>query len=47
MNKVLGAVLGLAAGYLVEKITEDAARKAGLNPRAVRVVGAVVGTLVS
>lgn len=47
MNKLIGAALGLAAGYVVEKMTENLATRVGFNPRAVRIAGVVVGALLS
>lgn len=47
MNKLVGIAIGLAVGFVAEKITEEALASAGVDPRIVRVAGAVVGAVVS
>lgn len=47
MNKVAGVLIGLALGWVAEQATKDVLRKAGVNPKAARVAGAVVGAIVS
>jgi hypothetical protein len=47
VNKIIGIAIGLAVGYVAEKITEDALGRLGVDPRVVRVAGGVVGAIVS
>lgn len=47
VNKLVGIAIGLALGLVAEKITEDMLASAGVDPRIVRVAGAIVGAVVS
>lgn len=46
VNKVVGTVIGLAFAYLVEMAVEDTLASAGVDPRVVRVAGAIVGGII-
>lgn len=47
VNKIIGAVIGLAIGWVVEQVAADVLQQAGVPAKTARAAGAVVGAIVA